>query len=249
MGFVIKGGILKKYTEENGVTEVIVPDGVKSIAKEAFMDCKNIVSIILPNSIESIGQSAFYRCRSLKSIVIPNGVTKINDGTFAYCSSLENIQLPESITAIGSKKYSADLCRGVFYDCKNLMEIKIPENCTYICYDAFGSCSDDLVIVSPAVPMPDGKNIHVKRSHGWGFLLHSKIYAPNVVEAYSQYVGSQKKYYLPEIFKKDLVQGLATYAELGKITKSNFEKDYLALATEHGAVQCIAYLLEWKKNA
>ena len=31
--------------------------------------------------------------------------------------------------------------------------------------------------------------------------------------------------------------------------KSNFEKDYLALATEHGAVQCIAYLLEWKKNA
>jgi hypothetical protein len=169
-----------------------VPDGVKSIAKESFMDCKNIVSIILPNGIESIGQSAFYRCRTLKRIVIPNGVTKINDGTFAYCSSLENIQLPESITAIGIKKYSADLCRGVFYDCKNLMEIQIPDNCTYICYDAFGSCSDDFVIIAPAVPMPDGKNIHIKRSHGWGFLLHSKIYAPNVVKAYSQYVGSQK---------------------------------------------------------
>lgn len=97
--------------------------------------------------------------------------------------------------------------------------------------------------------MPDGKNIHIKRSHGQGFLLHSKIYAPNVVEAYSQYVGSQKKYYLPEIFKKDWVQGLATYAELGKITKSNFEKDYLALAIEHRAVQCVSYLLEWKKKA
>lgn len=60
--------------------------------------------------------------------------------------------------------------------------------------------------------------------------------------------GQSKKYYLPEIFKKDLVQGLVTYAELGKITKANFEKDYLALATEYGAVQCIAYLLEWKKT-
>ena len=31
MSFLIKGGILKKYTEEPGITEVIVPDGVKKI--------------------------------------------------------------------------------------------------------------------------------------------------------------------------------------------------------------------------
>ncbi len=247
MSFLIKGGILKKYTEEPGITEVIVPDGVKTIGKEAFMDCKNIVSVILPNGIESIGQSAFYRCRNLESIIIPDGVSKINDGTFAYCGSLRNIQLPDSVTAIGSKKYSVDLCRGVFYDCKNLKEVVIPQNCTYICYDAFGGCSEDLVVVAPAVTMADGKNIHVKHSYGWGFLLHSKIYVPSVVEAYSQYVGSQKKYYLPEIFKKDLVEALATYAQLGKITKTNFEKDYLAPATDCGAVQCIAYLLEWKQ--
>lgn len=248
MSFIIKGGILKKYTQDPGVVDVIIPEGVKSIGKEAFKECKEIVSISIPNSVETIGQSAFYNCRSLKKIIIPEKVSKINDGTFAYCVSLEEIKLPQGINAIGSKKFSLELCRGTFYDCKNLKQIEIPSSCTYVCYDAFASCSDDLVVIAPSVPMPDGKNIHVKRSFGWGFLSCPNQYDEKIIDSYSKYVGSQKKYYLSDIFKNDLVNYLESYDFIGKITKSNYDRDYFTPALEASAVQCVAYLIEWKNR-
>lgn len=39
MGFEIENGVLKKYTEEPGVTEVVIPEGVTSIGAEAFEAC------------------------------------------------------------------------------------------------------------------------------------------------------------------------------------------------------------------
>ena len=52
MDFVIENGILKKYqgTDKN----VIIPDGVKSIAKGAFYNCKTVTHITIPNSVEMI---------------------------------------------------------------------------------------------------------------------------------------------------------------------------------------------------
>ena len=35
MGFKIENGVLKKYTKEPGVTEVVIPDGVTSIGERA----------------------------------------------------------------------------------------------------------------------------------------------------------------------------------------------------------------------
>ena len=42
MGFQINNGVLKKYTEEKGVTEVVIPDGVQRIGERAFSGCDNI---------------------------------------------------------------------------------------------------------------------------------------------------------------------------------------------------------------
>ena len=39
MGFEIVNGVLKKYTEEKGVREVVIPDSVSSIGDSAFNDC------------------------------------------------------------------------------------------------------------------------------------------------------------------------------------------------------------------
>ena len=37
MGFKIKNGVLKKYTNEKGITEVVIPDSVTSIGYMAFV--------------------------------------------------------------------------------------------------------------------------------------------------------------------------------------------------------------------
>lgn len=76
-------GCLRKYNGNN--TDVVVPQGVKSIGINAFYNCNNIKSIILPEGLISIGAYAFRGCTNLTSINIPKSVTKIADGAFLDC--------------------------------------------------------------------------------------------------------------------------------------------------------------------
>ena len=51
MGFQITNdGVLKKYIEENGVSEVVIPDCVKEIGERAFEHC-TLKSITIPDSV------------------------------------------------------------------------------------------------------------------------------------------------------------------------------------------------------
>ena len=117
----------------------IIPDGVKSIGKCAFVDCYSLVSISIPNSVTNIGDSAFDGCSSLSNLVIPNSVTSIGDGAFWGCSSLRSLVIPNSVTSIGA---------WAFCGCKLLSNITIPDSLTSIGAWAFDGCSSlrDLVI-------------------------------------------------------------------------------------------------------
>ena len=55
--FQIENGILKKYTGTGA--EVVVPDGVTTIAEWAFFGCKTAVSVELPDSVITIGKLSF----------------------------------------------------------------------------------------------------------------------------------------------------------------------------------------------
>ncbi len=54
-----------------------VPDGVVSIANEAFYYCTNLTGIVLPAGVASIGNSAFANCTRLASITLPASLTNI----------------------------------------------------------------------------------------------------------------------------------------------------------------------------
>ena len=59
MGFQITNyGVLEKYIEEKGVSEVVIPDCVKEIGKRAFKHC-TLKNITIPDSVTSIGKWAF----------------------------------------------------------------------------------------------------------------------------------------------------------------------------------------------
>ena len=45
MGFEIRDNVLVKYTEEAGVTDIVIPNGVTEIGKNAFYYCDNLNSV------------------------------------------------------------------------------------------------------------------------------------------------------------------------------------------------------------
>ena len=118
----------------------IIPDGVMSIGKCAFVDCYSLVSISIPNSVTSIGEESFIDCSSLRSLVIPDSVTSIGDGAFWGCSSLSSLVIPDSVTSIG---YSA------FDGCSSLNSLVIPNSVTSIGDSAFSGCKS---LSSLAIP-------------------------------------------------------------------------------------------------
>ena len=118
----------------------IIPDGVMSIGKCAFVDCYSLVSISIPNSVTSIGEESFIDCSSLRSLVIPDSVTSIGDGAFWGCSSLSSLVIPASVTSIGAWAFSG---------CKSLSSLVIPDSVTSIGYSAFDGCSSLNSLVIP----------------------------------------------------------------------------------------------------
>jgi len=123
MGFTIKNGVLKKYTEEPGISEVIIPEGVSSIGRCAFMECENLTSITISEGVSSIGRCAFMECENLTSISLPESLTSIGHGAFAYCESLTSIIIPDSVVKIGTF---------IFEGCSSLTKIVAPDRLTSV---------------------------------------------------------------------------------------------------------------------
>ena len=130
------------YVGDELVTEVILPESMKSIPEYRFYNFTSLTSIIIPEGIPSIGYHAFYGCSSLVSINIPESVTLIDHFAFEGCSSLISIAIPEGslLSSIGAS---------AFKGCSSLSAIDIPEAVTSIGQSAFSGCSSLTSIIIP----------------------------------------------------------------------------------------------------
>ena len=114
-----------------GIKHLIVPEGVRTIDKEAFAGNQKLESVKLPSSLLEIGERAFEECINLKTIEIPNSVTTIGEFAFHNCSNLISATLPQGLRMIG---------RGMFDQCYKLSSITIPNSVTEIQDYAFRWC-------------------------------------------------------------------------------------------------------------
>ncbi len=142
MGFyqAKKDNDYKALVQTYGVCDLILPEGITSIADRMFAGCSNLKSIVIPDSVTSIGASAFEKCKGLTSIIIPDRVTSIGDNAFSGCTSLTSIIIPDKVTSIGDDTLSGctsltsatigdgvtRIDRSVFYGCTGLTSITIP---------------------------------------------------------------------------------------------------------------------------
>lgn len=85
-GFVIVHKTLHDYfgTRAN----LIVPDGVTRIAREAFQFHRHIVTVALPDSVLSVGDCAFCGCTGLKQVILPESLIFLGNHVFRWCREL-----------------------------------------------------------------------------------------------------------------------------------------------------------------
>ncbi len=124
------------------VVHVVVDDGVRSIAEQAFSSCVNLKSATLGGSVETIGMGAFWGCEKLTGIDMPDSVTTIGGSAFLGCTDLARVTLGNGLETIGMNAFRA---------CGGFTSIKIPDSVRTIGSSAFGAASG-----LTSLTIPDG---------------------------------------------------------------------------------------------
>ena len=142
------------FVQKNYIKSVYIPEGVLSIGKEAFRECKNLTTINLPKSITYVDKYAFYACENVSYMKLSPSLTQINNASFTG-SSITKIEIPEGVTTIGLDAFGNSIKlieaklpstlktieRGVFWNCLSLIEITIPASVTTIGEFSFYHCN------------------------------------------------------------------------------------------------------------
>jgi hypothetical protein len=249
----------------SSLRSIEIPEGVTEICGYTFMGCKNLQEVKLPESLVEIGHKAFCGCSALSRIWIPKNVYWIGSWAFASCYSLEEIVLPELVTRVCGQTFAG--CSGLkrvtmsgnvtqideiaFKFCNHLVSLTGTENVTEIGIEAFSGCVRLISLPLPKIPLSvlEKKKAATKRQACLGFLQTAKHCTDPVVFAeYKKYAIHQRTEFMPWILHNDVLNALAFYAENGRVTAANFEKEYLIPAQEAKAVNCIAYLMKWSSE-
>ena len=135
-----KGIANNAFSGCTSLTDITIPDSVTKIGDYAFSNCNSLTEIKIPNKVKSIGGRVFWFCGSLKNVTIPDSVTMIGDMAFVGCKSLTDITIPGSVTMIGDMAFSG---------CKSLTDITIPDSVTMIGDAAFANCTSLTDITIP----------------------------------------------------------------------------------------------------
>jgi hypothetical protein len=73
------------------ITNVKMPDSVRTIEDYAFHSCDDLSRLTIGSGVTSIGSWAFYKCEGLVYVTIPASVTFIGNYAFYGCSNIEEV--------------------------------------------------------------------------------------------------------------------------------------------------------------
>ena len=152
---------------DDAAASVVIAEGIRIIASNAFSGCRNLEAISLPNSLSVIGAAAFRDCSSLAEITLPDALEQIGREAFhntafyntkdnwsaadpdgdgeardvLYCGDylLASRNDPETLTVKEGTRLIADYA---FYQQSELSAVSISATVERIGNYAFDSCNN-----------------------------------------------------------------------------------------------------------
>lgn len=166
-GFIIETiGTAKRitgYTGKGG--DIVIPEGVAEIGKDAFKGNESITSVTFPKGFDRMDYAAFNGCEGIKYIIFEGDIEKIGDYAFSGCYALKKVTFKGNVFSShtdeegGIGKNAFRNCHrlktvefpengrldavgdGAFRDCLELTDVKLPGYTGRICEQAFISCT------------------------------------------------------------------------------------------------------------
>lgn len=85
------------YLNNELVTDLVIPEGVTSINKYAFWQCKTLTSVTFPSTLTSIGDQAFEGCDGVTTLTFKGATPPTIEGKYNFKNStITTITVPES---------------------------------------------------------------------------------------------------------------------------------------------------------
>jgi hypothetical protein len=133
------------YLNDELITDLIIPDGVTSIAPRAFSYCKGIESVTIPTSVTYIGDCAFNSCQNLNKIIIADvaawcridldyyAFKDITYNLYVNDTLIKDLVVPEGVTNIPPVTFSG---------CTSIERVTLPAGMVSIDNRAFANCTE-----------------------------------------------------------------------------------------------------------
>ncbi|MBQ3020233.1 MAG: leucine-rich repeat protein [Clostridia bacterium] len=111
--------------------ELILPNTLEEIGKEAFSNNKKVTKITFPTTLKKLQDGAFRNCQGLEEVFFADGLSAINDDAFKDCIGLKRLSLPDTLICIG---------KNAFQNCRQLYSVCLPITLETIEDAAFDGC-------------------------------------------------------------------------------------------------------------
>ena len=161
----VSGSTLIRYTGDD--REIVIPERISEIARNAFHGNKKITSVIIPNRIEKIGSGAFAHCTALQTVKIAD-VHVIDPYAFTGCTALQDVCLPDN--------KMVSITFGAFKGCTSIKFFRVPEGVRKISPGAFCKCWGLEEVSLPAT---------LKRIRDYAFSKCSRLKKVRLVSAHT----------------------------------------------------------------
>ena len=94
----------RKYVRQ--IKKIVIEEGITRIGYCAFPNCSQVTEVKIPDSVKTIGGKVFYCCSSLETVSLGKGVTYIDENAFCY-TGIKSITLPKQLTKLSEYSLGA----------------------------------------------------------------------------------------------------------------------------------------------